>query len=185
MDETGYDEYLNYQAKMQAEKVDTPLWEDLDERVRALWLKVSQNNHDPLMHPAARSWEAFAAISNDPSMPAWDGLSHTNKVQWERAFGMHSMRNGAFDATATKVDDPREELRRMRQYSKCFTNAYDRRQAVFVLVEQDRTAYYAIAQWINSNIQRLGAAHPKIISAKATMARFMEFQSKAQAKHPD
>jgi hypothetical protein len=182
MDETGYDEYLNYQAKMQAEKVDTPLWEDVDERVRALWLKVSQNNHDPLMHPAARSWEAFAAISNDPSMPAWDGLSHTNKVQWERAFMMHISHNGAFDATAYKVDDPREELRRMRQYSKCFTNAYDRRQAVFVLVEQDNTAWVSIAQWIKGNVERLGNAHPKIIAAKATMIRFKEF---VNGKAPD
>jgi hypothetical protein len=81
--------------------------------------------------------------------------------------------------------NPIDTIRRMRQYSQCFTKAFDRGQRVFVLVEQDATAYKAIAQWINLNIDRLGANHPKIIAAKTTMMIFMEGHNNLNKKLPD
>jgi hypothetical protein len=85
------------------------------------------------------------------------------------------------DPYANAVDT----IRRMRGYSKCFTNSFERGQAVFVLSEQDDTAYMAVAQWIKCNIERLGANHPKIINAKYTLARFMKAREQGRTKLPD
>lgn len=79
--------------------------------------------------------------------------------------------------------NPVDTLRRMRQFSPCFTKAFDRGQRVFVLVEQDATAYRAIAQWIHANRDRLGDNHPKIIAAKTTLSLFMN--SNQHQKDPD
>lgn len=156
------------------------VWEDLHPTMQAQWEQVAKNMIDEKMTKAARIWDAFVAITNDSEMPSWEGLSLTRRVAWMYAF---NLQDGPKDWTEEgSMADTMEQLRRMRQYSKCFTNAFDRKQAVFVLVEQDKTAYISVAQWIKSNIDRLGAAHPKIISAKATMARFMEFPD---GKEPD
>ena len=74
-----------------------------------------------------------------------------------------------------------DELRRMRQYSKCFTGAFDAKEPVFVLRAQDASAYKAVAQWVVSNREVLGESHPKIISAKATMQLMREWPRARQA----
>jgi hypothetical protein len=81
--------------------------------------------------------------------------------------------------------NPVDTIRRMRQYSPCFTKAFDRGQKVFVLSEQDDTAYMAIAQWINANIDRLGKNHPKIIAAKTTLGIFINARNNGRTKLPD
>lgn len=85
-------------------------------------------------------------------------------------------------ATAKKPSEHMEEVRQMRQYSKCFTGAYDNKEPVFVLRAQDATGHIPIAQWINTNTPHLGDTHPKIIAAKATLGAFMSW---GHRKQPD
>lgn len=80
-----------------------------------------------------------------------------------------------------KDRDAADELRRMRQYSSCFTKAFDKKEPVFVLRAQDEKAPLALAQWINAYQPLIGESHYKLIAAKATLGVFMNWPNKKKA----
>lgn len=74
-----------------------------------------------------------------------------------------------------------DELRRIRQYSPCFTKAYDKREPVFVLRAQDEASPKALAQWLNHYQDILGPTNVKWISAKATLGLFVNHPNHKKA----
>jgi hypothetical protein len=153
------------------------VWDDLHPTVQWQWESVALNDHDPAVDPAARMWDAYAAVMNDPDIPMWPGLLPVHKASWTFLWQCQGT-----NTPTLRESEAMEELRKIRGYDRTFTKAYDAKEAVFVLREQDKSGYIAIAQWIKTNVERLGASSPKIISAKALMARFMGY---ANSKNPD
>lgn len=150
-----------------------PEWGHLHLAVQQHWAKVEKNFSDNLLEPIEASWDHYAAMALDSLMPTWDALDYSQRRMWQLAFTTHQYGHAPKMPAATE-GDAMEELRKMRSYSKCFTTAYDRKQGVFVLIEQDKTAWKCIAQWVVLNVTRLTERHVKIISAKATLAKFKE-----------
>lgn len=98
---------------------------------------------------------------------------------WEWFVQGASVLNEELKATPSKTAD--DELRRMRQYSSCFTKAYDKKEPVFVLRAQDENSPRALAQWITSYQPILGDTHYKLIAAKATLGVFLNWPNKKKA----
>lgn len=169
--------YLHYCTRL---KVDPVEFDDLDPTVKAQWATHAGNVTPGEKSIGQMLFEFHAATAGDPWMPGWTTLPPAQRLPWEMMGEELPALTPA--PSALKPSEAHEELRKMRQYSKCFTNAYDRKQMVFVLVEQDETAFKAVAQWIVTNQPRLGDSHAKIVSAKAIMARFMANKT---AKKPD
>lgn len=162
---------------------DAKQFHELPLAVQEAWRKVVRNFNEPV-EPYIAAWDYYAASALDEMMPDWESLPWPEKRKWQMSF--------AFTANWQQPKLPvesesqaLEELRQMRAYSKCFTTAYDRKQQAFVLIEQDATAWKAIAQWVVLNVTRLTERHPKIISAKATLARWKERAEGPDAKLPD
>jgi hypothetical protein len=155
-------------------------WHDLSQPMKQKWATVEYNKRNPTDKlPAHLAWDHYAATELDPMMPEWEALPAHTRMRW-----INAMQHAGITPTVDPTD-PAEALRRMRAYSMCFTNAYDRKQMVFVLVEQDKTAWLSIAQWIKANIERLTDKHSKIISAKAIMMLFKQKADNNTGKDPD
>lgn len=105
----------------------------------------------------------------------WEGWLQAIHMNWD------TLQYRGVPEAQPSTSSPADQLRRMRGYSKCFTGAFDKLEPVFVLRAQDKTAYLALAQWINVNIERMGKANPKIISAKATLRLFMVHEGSKDA----
>lgn len=169
--------YLHYCTRL---KVDPVRFDSLNPAIQSQWATHETNGADKEKSIGQKLFEFHAATTGDPWMPGWATLPYSHRLPWEMMG--EELPTLAPVASAVKPSEAHEELRKMRQYSKCFTNAYDRKQMVFVLVEQDETAWKAIAQWVVLNAPRLGESHAKIIAAKAILSRFMKFEAK---KLPD
>ena len=96
------------------------VWGDLSEAVQLQWERVSANAVDPLMPPAARMWDAHATMTNNADIPLWENLPAHHRAAWEWVF---SEQVGPSDIKPAKESEAMEQLRRIRGYSKCFTNA--------------------------------------------------------------
>lgn len=106
----------------------------------------------------------------------WEGFLHG----FEHAADNHEALSAY--SSVKKPSEFAEDLRKIRSYSKCFTGAYDKKEPVFVLRAQDSTATLALAQWIKSNMSRMGESNAKLIAAKATLGAFIAWHHK---KEPD
>lgn len=182
----GQSQYLSFcEHCLKMEQAIMPKWDELPEGVRFMWAKVANNMNDQTLIDSDRAaWDYYCACALDPMMPDWDSMPPMERFKWSLAMRVHAI-HGEPTLPSNADKDPREELRKMRSYSKCFTNAYDKRKMVFVLTDTDTTAWKVIAQWCVLNIPLLGEAHEKIISAKALLARFKEKADAGKTKNAD